>query len=47
VVDALETIGFNGISTIEIAPSFHDKTPAESKPMAKQSLEIWRDLWGL
>jgi sugar phosphate isomerase/epimerase len=47
VVDALETIGFNGISTVEIAPSFHDKTPAESKPMAKQSLEIWRDLWGL
>lgn len=45
VAEALKQIGFGGISTIEIAPSFHGSTPRESKPYAKESLDIWRSLW--
>ncbi len=45
IAEALKAVGFDGISTIEIAPSFHGSTPQESKPLARQSLEIWRGLW--
>ena len=45
VAAGLREIGFDGVSTIEIAPSFHHSTPAESKPMAKDSLEQWRAIW--
>ena len=45
VANALETVGFEGVSTIEIAPSFHGSTPEQSKPLAKESLETWRGLW--
>ena len=38
----LRGAGFEGISTIEIAPSFHGSTPEESKPLAKESLSQWR-----
>lgn len=45
VAAALKQVGFQGVSTIEIAPSFHGSTPAESKPDAKASLETWKALW--
>lgn len=45
VAAALKSVGFDGVSTIEIAPSFHGSTPAESKPRAKESLEQWRAMW--
>jgi sugar phosphate isomerase/epimerase len=45
VARALKEVGFDGISTIEIAPSFHGSTPTQSKPFARQSLDIWRSLW--
>jgi sugar phosphate isomerase/epimerase len=45
VAEGLKAVGFDGVSTIEIAPSFHDSTPAESKPHAKASLEQWKALW--
>jgi sugar phosphate isomerase/epimerase len=41
---ALREKGFDGVSTIEIAPSFHGAKPAEDKPRAKESLELWRSL---
>ncbi len=45
IAEALRSVGFDGVSTIEIAPSFHGSTPAESKPRAKESLERWRAIW--
>ena len=45
VARALKAIGFQGISTIEIAPSFHGSTPAESKPHSRASLTAWKALW--
>ena len=45
VADALKSVGFDGVSTIEIAPSFHDRTPAESKPDSAASLATWKQLW--
>ena len=41
---ALREQGFTGVSTIEIAPSFHGSTPAADKPHARESLERWRKL---
>lgn len=40
----LRALGFDGVSTIEIAPSFHGSTPAKSKPLAAESLATWREL---
>lgn len=40
----LAAAGFDGISTIEIAPSFHGATLSADKPRVKESFEIWRDL---
>jgi sugar phosphate isomerase/epimerase len=45
VAEGLKAVGFDGVSTIEIAPSFHDSTPAESRPHAKASLDQWKALW--
>ena len=45
IAQGLRDIGFDGISTIEIAPSFHGSTPAESRPRARESLEKWRAIW--
>jgi len=45
VARGLREVGFDGISTIEIAPSFHGSTPGASKPRAKESLEKWRTIW--
>jgi sugar phosphate isomerase/epimerase len=45
VAAALKSVGFDGVSTIEIAPSFHGSTPAESKPRARESLERWKAIW--
>ncbi|HUT36304.1 MAG TPA: sugar phosphate isomerase/epimerase [Planctomycetota bacterium] len=45
IAAALREVGFDGISTIEIAPSFHGSTPAASKPRASESLQAWRALW--
>ncbi len=45
VAAGLKAIGFSGVSTIEIAPSFHGKTPAESKPLSAESLAQWKDMW--
>jgi len=42
---ALKAIGFDGLSTIEIAPTFHGSTPQQSKPRARESLQTWRALW--
>ena len=42
VAQGLHGIGFDGVSTIEIAPSFHGSSPEESRPRAKDSLEQWR-----
>jgi len=44
MAEGLLSVRFDGVSTIEIAPSFHGSTPAESKPKAKDSLEAWRRL---
>jgi sugar phosphate isomerase/epimerase len=45
VGEALKAIDFAGVSTIEIAPSFHGSTPADSKPHARASLATWRAIW--
>lgn len=44
VARALGRIGFAGVSTIEIAPSFHGDTPAASRPKAEASLARWHKL---
>ena len=45
VAQALKAIGFDGVSTIEIAPTFHGSNPAESRPRSRESLETWKALW--
>ncbi len=45
VATALKARGFDGISTIEIAPTFHGNTPTESKPLSRDSLAQWKELW--
>jgi sugar phosphate isomerase/epimerase len=45
VAEGLKAAGFEGVSTVEIAPSFHGSTPAESKPRARESLGRWKALW--
>jgi len=45
IARGLREINFDGVSTIEIAPSFHGSSPAESKPRARQSLECWQRIW--
>ncbi len=44
VAGALKRLAFDGVCTIEIAPTFHGSTPAESRPKALASLAIWDDL---
>lgn len=40
----LREVGFDGVCTIEVAPSFHGATPAESRPALRGSLQAWRAL---
>jgi hypothetical protein len=44
IADALVNMEFDGVCTIEIAPSFHGRTPSESKGDSMQSLRCWRNL---
>ncbi|MBT3379984.1 MAG: sugar phosphate isomerase/epimerase [Lentisphaerae bacterium] len=44
VACGLVRAGFDGVSTIEICPAFHQSTPAVSKPYTKKNLDQWRDL---
>jgi len=46
VAEGLKLAGFDGVSTVEIAPTFHGSTPAESKPHSQASLAQWKALWG-
>jgi sugar phosphate isomerase/epimerase len=45
VAEGLHAIRFEGVSTIEIAPSFHGSTPRESKPHLVESLVRWKEIW--
>lgn len=45
VAAALDEIGFDGVSTIEIAPGFYGMDREEAKPHARESLRRWRELW--
>jgi sugar phosphate isomerase/epimerase len=47
VAEAVTGIGFDGMSTIEVAPGFHGSTPEASWDKAVASLERWRELLGL
>ena len=42
IARGLKAAGFDGVSTIEIAPAFHGGKPSEERPLAKESLETWR-----
>lgn len=44
VAIALKAIEFSGISTIEVAPSLHGRTPDHSRDDAVQSLKLWDSL---
>ncbi len=44
VARGLREIGFDGVSTIEIAPSLHGATPAGDRPRVKEALDTWREL---
>jgi sugar phosphate isomerase/epimerase len=44
VAAGLETIGFSGVATIEIAPDLHGASPEEGLPHVKADLETWRAL---
>ncbi len=44
MASGLRAAGFDGVSTIEIAPSFHGSTPEQSRPHAIESLAQWRRL---
>jgi sugar phosphate isomerase/epimerase len=46
IAAALKAIGFDGVSTIETAPSLHGRTPADDLPTVQPSLEQWRGYWG-
>jgi len=46
VAAGLRAVGFDGISTIEICPAFHDATPDEDKPKAERGLAEWRGVMG-
>ncbi|MGC9317413.1 MAG: sugar phosphate isomerase/epimerase family protein [Armatimonadota bacterium] len=45
VADALRSAGFDGMSTIEIAPTLHGRDPAKCRSAAREGLEHWRTLW--
>lgn len=44
VAAALKAVGFDGVSTIEIAPDSCGSTPDEAEGQAKESLDTWRRL---
>lgn len=45
VAKALKDVGFDGVSTIEIAPALHGNTPAQDRPRVLESLQRWQRLW--
>ena len=45
VASALKSISFDGVSTIEIAPSLHGASHEESKVQSCESLRRWKELW--
>lgn len=45
VADAARAIGFDGVSTIEIAPGMHGSTPDADRRHARTTLEQWKTLW--
>lgn len=46
IAERLKQIQFEGITTIEIAPVYHDMSAAESKPHLRRTLDTWRHLCG-
>ena len=40
----LRDVGFDGICTVEVAPTFHGATPADSWPALPRSLQAWQQL---
>lgn len=46
IANALRAMKYDGLCTIEIAPSFHGSTPEGSKPKAAESLRTWKTLLG-
>jgi sugar phosphate isomerase/epimerase len=46
VAAGLRAARFEGVSTIEIAPSLHGGSPADVLPRIPESLAAWRELWG-
>lgn len=45
VAAALAKAGFDGVSTVEIAPAFYGLTAEQAMPHAAESLAVWRRLW--
>ena len=42
--EAFRSIGFDGVSTIEICPGLHGEEPAASRPLIPASFRMWREL---
>ncbi|MCD6360843.1 MAG: sugar phosphate isomerase/epimerase [Armatimonadetes bacterium] len=45
IAAGLRAIGFDGVSTLEIAPGIHGADREQSKPRSRESLEQWRTIW--
>lgn len=45
VAEGLKRVGFEGVSTIEVAPALHGAPIQESKPRAVETLQQWRGIW--
>jgi len=45
VAQALKAVGFDGVSTVEIAPGLHGADPRATKHHAADALRQWRELW--
>ncbi len=42
---ALKSLGFDDVSTVEIAPAHYDMEPDKARPLAGESVRMWRELW--
>jgi sugar phosphate isomerase/epimerase len=45
VARAAESVGFEGVSTIEIAPGLHESNPVDDRPHARTTLDEWKHMW--
>jgi sugar phosphate isomerase/epimerase len=45
VIYGLHKAGFDGVSTVELVPAFHDSNSAVALPKVRESLELWRTTW--